>query len=114
MPQSSVSLVLWFRVRAMVRVSLVSRVSCRSLQNNVAIWSMNQQHQRFTASNFHALIFRINRRFTVITNPGKYVICGTEYAAAPFCTVDMLSQPPHPYTRVDVKNVINLLATAED
>jgi len=47
-------------------------------------------------------------------HPGKYVIHETEYAAAPFCDVDM---PSRPLTwsitpRHDMfKNVINLLVT---
>jgi len=48
--------------------------------------------------------------------PGKYVIHETEYAAAPFCGIDM---PSRPLTwsitlRQDMlKDVINLLVTAE-
>ena len=49
-------------------------------------------------------------------HPGKYVIHETKYAAAPFCDVDMSSRPLtwSITPRCDVKNVINLLVTAED
>jgi len=49
-------------------------------------------------------------------HPGKYMIHETKYAAAPFCDVDMSSRPLtwSITPRCDVKNVINLLVTAED